>query len=449
MEFRTLYGVLPGSKQYLIHEMNRAGYQTALVGKWHLRSTPDAFNWYYVLPAQGHYFNPFLYNNQNDGESTVQRFDSRLSKTVTGRSYEGHSTDVITDLALKWFREVRKRDKPFLFMLQYKAPHDMYQYAPRYNQYLEGVDFPEPENLWKQGAWGSVATRGKNDSLRHIIGSSIGRRNEIRSLGKDLKIDETLDDAQFKRAAYNEYMRRYFRCVKGVDDNLGRLFDYLEKEGLMDNTVIIYTSDQGQILGEHDFQDKRWMYEESIRMPLLIRYPKMIKGGSRCSWLCNNTDLAPTILDLAGIEEPVYMQGKSFKAALLGKEKPSEWRKATYYRYWMHMAHHHNVPADFGIRTSRYKLIFFYGSDFMVDTNLQNMDAARDGNRYWKNTPIGWELYDLQNDPHENVNVYNNPAYKKVIVELKEQLKKSRKEVGEIDDAYYPQIQRIINDNWN
>ena len=444
---QDLYGVLPGVKQYLASEMKSAGYQTALVGKWHMRTVPQAFDWYYVLPGQGKYFNPFLYNNQNEGEATVQRFDSRLSINVTGKEYEGHSSDVITDLAIKWLREDRDKKKPFFFMLHYKAPHDMYQYAPRYKDYLGSVEFPEPENLWNQDLWGSVATRGNNDSLRHIIGSSIGRRNSIRSLGTALDIDQSLDDESYKRAAYQEYMRRYFRCVKGIDDNLGRLFDYMKQDHLLDNTVIMYTSDQGQLLGEHDFQDKRWMYEESMRMPLLVRYPKMIKGGSRCDWLCNNTDFAPTLLALAGVEKPVYMQGNSFMAALEGGDKPVGWRKATYYRYWMHMAHNHNVPSHFGIRTDRYKLIFFYGSDYMADPDQRNMEAAQDGNRYWGNTPPGWELYDLEKDPLENVNVYGDPAYREIVQKLKKQLEVIREEIGETDEASYPQIQRIIVEN--
>jgi uncharacterized sulfatase len=444
-----LYGVLPETRQYLAHEMRRAGYQTSLVGKWHMRTKPSAFDWYYVLPGQGKYHDPFLYNNQGDGETREQRFDSRLSMEVIGKTFEGHSSDVITDLAMRWFREVRDPETPFFMMLHYKAPHDMYQYAPRYEDYLADVEFPDPENLWDQTQWGSVATRGRNDSLRHIIGSSIGRRNSIRTMGSALEIDDHLDDTAYKRAAYQEYMRRYFRCVKGIDDNLGRLFDLLEAESLMDNTVIMYTSDQGLLLGEHDLQDKRWMYEESIRMPLLVRHPKMVAQGTRCTWLCNNTDFAPTILELAGVPRPVYMQGMSFADALRGNKKPTDWRTGTYYRYWMHMAHNHGVPAHFGWRTERYKLIFYYGSDYMVDPGQRNQKAAEDGNRYWMNTPPGWELYDLQQDPNEDVNVYRDPEYAGIIDRLKKELEAVREEIGESDEAVYPQIQDIIEEHWN
>jgi uncharacterized sulfatase len=268
-------------------------------------------------------------------------------------------------------------------------------------------------------------------------------------MGRALHIDDHLDDPAYKRAAYQEYMRRYFRCVKGIDDNLGRVFNFLEKENLMDNTVIMYTSDQGLLLGEHDLQDKRWMFEESMQMPLLVRYPKMITPGARCTWLCNNTDFAPTMLDLAGVQKPVYMQGRSFKAALEGVEKPTDWRTGTYYRYWMHMAHNHSVPAHFGWRTERYKLIFYYGSDYMVDPGQRNKKAAEDGNRYWTNTPPGWELYDLEQDPNENENVYDDAAYSAIIDGLKSDLEAVREEIGESDEAVYPQIHDIIEEHWN
>ncbi len=222
-----------------------------------------------------------------------------------------------------------------------------------------------------------------------------------------------------------------------------RILDYLEQNGLMDNTIIIYTSDQGLYLGEHDFMDKRWMYEESLRMPLIIRYPKMIKAGNRNNWIINNTDFAPTILELAGVKKPSYMQGHSFVAALKGEEKPADWRKATYYRYWMHMAHKMNNPAHFGIRTDRYKLIFFYGTDF-----IKTGDKENDGNRFGPDTPVAWELYDLKNDPHETVNIYEKMRGSQVLKELKSQLLKATEEVGDMDEQY-PHIKKIIRSDWD
>jgi N-acetylglucosamine-6-sulfatase len=184
-------------------------------------------------------------------------------------------------------------------------------------------------------------------------------------MGKDLKIYQSLPDEEYKKEAYQLYMKRYLRCIKGVNDNLKRILHYLEKEVLMDNTIIIYTGDQGFLLGKHDLIDKRWMYEESLRMPLLIRYPKLIKPGTKNGWIINNTDFAPTTLELAGLPKPAYMQGKSFIKALIGSPKSAGWRQVHYYRYWMHMAHNQNNPAHFGIRTDRYKLIFFYDTDFL------------------------------------------------------------------------------------
>ena len=219
--------------------------------------------------------------------------------------------------------------------------------------------------------------------------------------------------------------------MKGVDDNVERLIDFLREAGELDNTVILYTGDQGFFLGEHDLMDKRWMYEEAMRMPLIVSYPKLVKAGSSNDWLINNTDFAPTILSLAGIDTPAYMQGRSFVQALRGETRPIDWRKATYYRYWMHMAHNLRVPAHFGIRTDRYKLIFFYGC------------TPTGGEK----TPVAWELYDLKNDPREMRNQYANPEYAEVVAELKAELISQRTSLNETDKEY-PELQEIIDANW-
>ncbi len=194
----------------------------------------------------------------------------------------------------------------------------------------------------------------------------------------------------------------------------------------------MYTGDQGFFLGEHDLTDKRWMYEEAMRMPFIVHYPKMVKPGSSNSWLINNTDFAPTILDLGGLKTPDYMQGRSFLPALKNEPKPKDWRTSTYYRYWMHMAHNLKVPAHFGIRGERYKLIFFYGC------GLQGTGR----------TPVAWEFYDLEKDPSEMKNQYANPAYRKIIADMKVELKKTREELNETDKKY-PKIQEIIDANWD
>jgi arylsulfatase A-like enzyme len=248
-------------------------------------------------------------------------------------------------------------------------------------------------------------------------------------LPKKLGISEELKEPEYTKAAYQEYLKRYLRCVKGVDDNVKRLIDYLRESGELDNTIIMYTGDQGFFLGEHDLMDKRWMYEEAFRMPFIVHAPRIVKPGSANDWLINNTDFAPTMLELAGVTNtPDYMQGHSFADALKGKAKPADWRKVTYYRYWMHMAHALRVPAHFGVRSERYKLIFFYGC---------NPDGKG------RQTPAAWEFYDLQNDPFEMKNLYCDLQYGKIIETMKVQLKRTRAELNETDEKY-PNIQAII-----
>ena len=409
-----LGGRLEPENQYLPKLMKKAGYETAMIGKWHLKNEPAAFDYYCVLPGQGSYFNPILRESGGQWPNNEKRF----------AKYDScHSSDVITDLSLKWLKK-RDRSKPFFLMHHFKAPHDNFENAERYDWLFNDVDIPEPESLWEPGNHGSEATKN--------MGTSIGKRNKRRNMGHHMFVDKSLPDEEYKRTAYQRYLKKYLRCVRGVDDNIGRLFDYLQKTGQMDNTIIIYTSDQGMMLGEHDFIDKRWMYEESMRMPFLVRYPGMIRPGTRTDEVINNTDFAPTILELAGLDAPDYMQGRSF-VPVLRRRTPLNWPKATYYRYWMHMAHHDN-PAHFGIRTKVYKLIFFYGMNY------------KQGGP--KPTRPGWELYDMINDPHEMNNLYNNPRYVVVIRKLKAELLRLRKKYNETDEKY-PHIQKIIDEYWD
>ncbi|WP_282038753.1 sulfatase family protein [Saccharicrinis aurantiacus] len=442
-----LDGHLPANKQYLPQEMRKIGYETAVIGKWHLKDQPNAFDYYKVFYNQGEYFNPVMYE-KGSTDSVYNYKVHRAKGTFAGKRYEGHSSDIVTDASLNWLQNKRDKSKPFMLLHHFKAPHDMFEFAPRYSNYLEDVEIPEPASLYDNQNNGSVATRGYNNSLIDTIGSSIGHRNVIRNMGMHMDIDQSLPENEYKKLAYQEYLKRYLRCVKGVDDNVKRIFDYLEKEGLMDNTIIVYTGDQGFMLGEHDYIDKRWMYEEAMRMPFMVRYPKKIEAGSRTNAIVNNADYAPTILELAGAETPEYMQGHSFAHILETGEEPDGWQQATYYRYWMHMAHRHNNPAHFGIRTKDYKLIMFYGANY--DSRFANWQAEGKKKRPVPamKTPVAWEFYDLKSDPNEMDNKYSNPEYAPIIKELKQQLTAKRKELNE-EDNNYPQLKEIIDAHWD
>ncbi|WP_075603699.1 sulfatase family protein [Saccharicrinis aurantiacus] len=442
-----LSGRIGADKQYLPKELKKLGYETAMVGKWHLKEAPEAFDYYNVLPGQGDYHNPTLYARTGNSLSTI-RFEEDLVRDVYATKYEGHSSDVITNLSIDWLKNKRDKSKPFFLMHHFKAPHDFFEYADRYNNYLEDTFIPEPESMWDNKNNGSLATRGINDCWIDTIGSSIGHRNVIRNMGMHMEIDPTIPDPEYKHLAYQEYLKRYLRCVKGVDDNVSRLFQYLEENDLMDNTIIIYTGDQGFMLGEHDYIDKRWMYEESMRMPFLVRYPEKIKAGTSTDAIINNVDFAPTIIDLAGGKTPEYMQGDSFKQILFSGKEPEAWKQATYYRYWMHMAHKHNNPAHFGIRTKQYKLIFFYGRDYKARNTAAQKWAHNPESMSDFETIPAWEFYDLANDPHEMNNLYGNETFKDVIADLKIQLKDMRASINE-EDGNYPAIQQIIDAHWN
>ncbi len=422
--------VMPG-KQMLAIQMKKAGYQTAMIGKWHLKVEPADFDHYCVLPGQGKYYGPeFRVRGEKPwGKNTIS-FPKK------------HSTDAITDLTLDWLK-TRDDSKPFFLMHHYKAPHDYFDNAERYESYLADVNIPEPASLWDQGQkFGSLATRGAEDELLQHIGTSVGSRNPRRSYLGDLpklypnEFPEDFDPANFtdeenKRLAYNAYLKKFLRCVKGIDDNLGRLFKHLEVTGQLDNTIVIYTGDQGFMLGEHDYQDKRWMYEESQRMPFLVRYPKSVPAGQKIDSIIENVDYGPTMLEFAGAEIPDSVQGRSFKTTLETGKEPDDWKQEAYYRYWMHMAHHDN-PGHMGIRTKTHKLIYYYGCNY--DGGYQ--------------TPPGWELYDLVNDPKEMKNIVDDPTSAKLVKDLKDRLAKLRDNVGD-DGSHYPECEKIVQEFWD
>ena len=423
--------VNPG-KQMLAIQMGKAGYHTAMIGKWHLKAEPADFDYYCVLPGQGKYHNPEfrIRGDKPWGRNTIK---------LEGK----HSTDAITDLTLEWLKEGWDQEKPFFLMHHYKAPHDYFENAERYESYLADVDIPEPNTLWNRDAkFGSIATRGVDDELIPHIGTSIGSRNPRRSYLRDLpkmfprefpkNYDPTnFSDKENTTLAYNAYLKKFLRCVKGIDDNLGRLFGHLKKTGQLDNTLIIYTGDQGFMLGEHDYQDKRWMYEESHRMPFLVRYPKTIPAGQTFDTIVENVDYGPTMLEFAGAKIPESVQGSSFKSLLESGKEPKGWKQEAYYRYWMHMAHHDN-PGHMGLRTTTHKLIYYYGCNY--DGGYQ--------------TPPGWELYDLVKDPHETQNIYDDPANASLVADLKQRLADTRKRVGD-DGSHYPKCEAIIQEFWD
>ena len=409
----------------------QAGYQTAMIGKWHLKAKPN-FDYYKVLPGQGKYF---------DTQFRIQGAKPWPKNTVTHTGE--HSSDAITDSTLEWFKTKRDPNKPFFVCHQFKAPHDYFENAPRYQKYLANVEIPEPPTLYDvPSSFGSIATRGYKDELTPHIGTSIGKRNLRRSYAVDLKQRfpeelpanydvAKLSERETTRLAYQAYLRKYLRCVKGVDDNLERLFDYLKAEGLYDNTVIIYTGDQGFWLGENDYQDKRWAYDPSMRMPFIVRYPKTIKAGTRSDAIVENVDYPALMLDFASIPAPGSMQGRSFKSICETGREPEGWKQAAYYRYWMHMAHHDN-PGVLAIRNKTHKLIYYYGCNY-------------DGGY---RTPPGWELYDLKKDSAEINNVYDDPAYAPVRDRLKKQLAALREKVGD-DGSHYPAAEKVLQEFWD
>nr|PMH84729.1 acetylglucosamine-6-sulfatase [Shewanella sp. 10N.286.48.B5] len=433
----NLKGSLSKDRQYLPSLIGDAGYQTAIIGKWHLKKEPAAFDYYEVLKMQGSYFDPtFRTRGKKDWPNNVNQ-------------YEGHSSDIVTNLSIDWLKN-RNKDKPFMLMHQFKAPHDMFKYAPRYESYLADKTIPEPLDLYElDDRFGSDATRGRNDVLRSVIGTSVSKRNPRRNMGVDLGIDPNTPEPEFTRLSYQKYMKAYLRCVKGVDDNIARLIETLKEIGEYDNTVIIYTSDQGMMLGEHDLQDKRWIFDESIRMPLIVKHPHSVERGVKNDILLNNTDFAPFILDLASLKTPDYMQGRSFAVTLMG-DKPQNWRSATYYRYWTHRAYH-DVPSHVGLRTKQHKLIFYYGENYLTKPYPYYDKAWLDKTGLANNaisTPAGWELYDLTNDPNELVNVYKNKNYATVIKTMKSELHRQKIKFGETDNDY-PHLKQIIDMHWN
>ena len=386
----TLNDRLDPARNHVAKELQHAGYQTAMIGKWHLESDPTGFDYWNILPGQGVYYDPVFINS---GKRT---------------KYTGYCTDLIGDFTLDWLKQ-RDPKKPFFAMCHHKAPHRPWQPAPEYKDLWKDETIPEPDNLFDhyEGRARSVAA----------VTMKVGEDMDIKT---DLKTEkpEGLKGDALRKWGYQLYIKDYLRCIRSVDDNVGRLLDYLDTAGLASNTIVIYTSDQGFFLGDHGWFDKRLMYEESLRMPFLMRYPGAIRPGGVNRDMVLNIDFALLFLDYAGARAPAEMQGRSFRANLEG-HTPRDWRKAMYYRYWMHNTSDHHVPAHYGVRTDRWKLIYYYGKPL-------GMKGAEP-----PDTEPDWELFDMRNDPREMKNLYHDPKYAGQVRELKELLAKLQKEAGD------------------
>jgi len=415
----TLHETLEPEYPNVAKEMQKNGYQTAVIGKWHLKVDPSGFDYWNVLRGQGRYQNPIL-RGKDQGE----------------REYPGYSTDVITDLSLDWLRN-RDPEKPFFLMSHFKAPHDRWASAERFDGLYADTKIPEPDNLLDdyrhrfQGAkevWSTLERMVPDNYFPYVD------MEELEGMGRD----------QTRRYVYQKFLQKYLSCAQAIDDNVGRVLDFLDSSGLSQNTVVIYTSDQGVFIGEHGLFDKRFMYDESLRMPFLIRYPREIQKGTVSDELIENTDFAPLFLDYAGADIPDYMQGRSFRGIIQGRTPP-DWREATYYRYWMHMSHF-AIPAHYGIRTKRYKLIFYYGLGLgMPDTEFVRRWV--EGSPKIESTQPEWELFDLEKDPREMNNVFNDPSYREVVAGLKKTLLERKEAIGDTDESY-PELMEVTRRYW-
>ena len=409
---RTNKDTFDGGQMTFPKKLQEAGYETAMIGKWHLKSDPTGFDHWEVLPGQGAYYNPDF-------------------RTADGKTnYEGYCTEIVTDLSLTWLDEQRDESKPFLLMCQHKAPHRTWAPGPKHLTMYDDVDIPEPDDLFDDYKGRATPIRDQEMEIdRHMmfdwdlkvrdydVPDALGRNmqnNEVKRMTPEQLAawdaaygpkneafkKANLEGDDLVRWKYQRYIKDYLRCVAGVDDSVGRILDYLDDRGLAENTVVIYSSDQGCYLGDHGFYDKRWMYEESFRMPLVMRWPAQIKPGTKVDALTQNIDFASTFLDMADADPIADAQGRSLVPVVTG-EKPDDWRDALYYHYYEEGVH--AVAKHEGVFDGRYKLIHYYEYD-------------------------EWELFDLVTDPGEMQSQYGNPDYaartvglKRRLAELKEQ----------------------------
>jgi arylsulfatase A-like enzyme len=391
------------SQQTFIKLIKAAGYQTAMIGKWHLMTDPVGFDYWHILPGQGIYYNPPMIDN---------------GKQV---KHQGYVTDIITDLTVDWLKQ-RDKTKPFVLMMQQKAPHREWEPPLRYLGWDKDRKYPEPATLFDNYSGRGAAVADQDMTLAKTFTERDAKLVTPGNLTPEQKAsweayygprNEAFRKADLKgedlvRWRYNRYLHDYLACVKAVDDGVGKVLDYLKAEGLDKDTIVIYTADQGFYLGEHGWFDKRWIFEESLRTPLLVRWPGVTKPGSVNHDIVSNLDFAETFLDVAGLPVPADMQGRSLVPILQGKT-PADWRKSFYYHYYEYPAPHH-VRPHYGVVTDQYKLVHFYKPDVNY-----------------------WELYDRKKDPNELHNYYDDPAYGRIVADLKKELERLRIEVKETE----------------
>ena len=388
-----------GSQTTFPKLLQKAGYQTAIIGKWHLVSDPTGFDHWHILPGQGAYYNPPMIRN---GEKV---------------KHEGYATDLITDFSVDWLK-ARDKSKPFLLMCQHKAPHREWEPPLRHLGHDKDRVYPEPPTLFDDYAGRGAAekyqdmTIAKTMTQRDLKFVTPGALTPEQKKEWDAyyeprnqKFREAkLEGKELVRWKYNRYLHDYLACVKAVDEGVGKVLDYLEKEGLAENTIVVYSSDQGFYLGEHGWFDKRWAFEESLRTPLLVRWPGVTKPGSSSGKIVSNIDFAPTFLEAAKLPIPEGVHGRSLVPLLKG-EPPADWRTSFYYHYYEYPGPH-AVRRHYGVITDRYKLLRFYEKD---------VDA--------------WELFDRTADPQELTSVYGKADVAAVQKELETELARLRKEL--------------------
>lgn len=398
-----------GSQPTVAKYLQAGGYYTGMFGKWHLGSDPTGFDAWTILPGQGAYFDPaFLDANGR-------------------RVIPGYVTDIITDLSIEFLAK-RPKDKPFFLMCHHKAPHRPWEPDAKHREMFAHREIPAPDTLYDDYATRTDAIREclqkvftdmTRRDLKLVPPAELQGRERVQWLGvkpTEVEIEvngqkRLLTGEELNRWKYQRYMQDYLACIQSIDDNVGRLLDWLDANGLRENTVVIYTADQGFFLGDHGLYDKRFMYEASIQMPFLLRWPAVAKAGAVQDAMAINPDFAPTFLDVAGLATPVDMQGRSLVPLLQG-QRPADWRTSWYYRYY-HDPGDHNTRAHYGVRTDTHKLIHF-----------------------WKQNQ--WELFDLVNDPNELKNLYNDPAQQELVAKLKDELYRLKKEVKD-DDQFADQ----------